>query len=199
MKQKISILIIALLVALYAAFDNLQALAQQTACYGAQGGTVQTAASGCEYEFQSGSILDVQASATATFANNPSFTGNPTFSNMTGSGTFTTSDLNVTDDATISSTLVYSQQTALTVTDGGTITPTGTYQLLTAAGAVGASVSTSCTAGSIFHFENTANQTITITDTGNIVLAGNAALGQYDTLTVICDGTRVVELARANN
>jgi hypothetical protein len=73
MKQKIiTYSIVIFLVALVFA---LPTIAQQTACYGAQGGTLQTAASGCEYEFQSGSILDVQAGATVSLAAAVSSTG----------------------------------------------------------------------------------------------------------------------------
>lgn len=69
MKQKLSLVIVGLLFALYAllAFAVQWADAQQTACYGAQGGTVQTAASGCEYEFRAGSVLDVQSGATVVW------------------------------------------------------------------------------------------------------------------------------------
>jgi len=59
------------LLLLAAVFVNLKVdrLAAQynTACYTAQGGEMQVAGSGCEYEFLSGSTLDVQTS-NATFA-----------------------------------------------------------------------------------------------------------------------------------
>lgn len=35
----------------------------QTACYGTQGGALNVAASGCEYEFQAGSVIDTQGNA----------------------------------------------------------------------------------------------------------------------------------------
>lgn len=92
-------------------------------------------------------------------------------------------------------------QTAITVTDGGVITPTGAYQPLTAAGSVGSTLG-GCSAGNagkITRFVNTVAQSIIITDTGNTVLASTYTMGQYDTLTTICDGTRQIELARSNN
>lgn len=92
-------------------------------------------------------------------------------------------------------------QGALTVTDGGTITATGSYQPLTAAGAVGATLGgcAASNAGQVTTFINAGGQTITITDTGTTVLGGNAALGQYDTLVVWCDGTRQIQIAKADN
>lgn len=95
MKQKISLIIVGLLFALYGVmfFTIQQTSAQQTACYGQQGGEKQYAASGCEYEFQSGSILDIQSGATVTFANAPSYTGgqsvSPNMSVNSGAGTAT--------------------------------------------------------------------------------------------------------------
>jgi len=63
----------AALAVMLSGFALMSANAQQTACYGTQGGLLQVAASGCEYEFRSGSTLDLQngtivnlASLTAT-------------------------------------------------------------------------------------------------------------------------------------
>jgi len=46
-----------------------------SACYNASGGALRVAGSGCEFEFQSGSTIDVQSGTTATFANLPVFSG----------------------------------------------------------------------------------------------------------------------------
>ena len=46
---------------------------------------------------------------------------------------------------------------------------------------------------------NNSNTTITISDTGTLKLSGNIALGQYDTLVLISDGTNWVQLATTNN
>lgn len=113
---------------------------------------------------------------------------------------------NVTTDGTFSADGTISGQgglnlipgTAITVTDGSTITPTTAIQELTAAGNVGAALA-ACGDGQVQTFVNLSNVTITITDTGTIHLAGNAALGQYDSLTVVGSGVRCIEIARANN
>lgn len=73
LKDKLCILGIAFFLALFVAYPTI---AQQTACYGAQGGVKQTAASGCEYEFQSGSTLDIQTGATVSFGDMPEIGSN---------------------------------------------------------------------------------------------------------------------------
>lgn len=113
---------------------------------------------------------------------------------------------NVSTDGTFSADGTISGQAGLslipgasiTVTDGGIITPTTAIQELTAAGSVGAELA-ACGDGQVQTFVNLSNQTITITDTGTVHLAGNAALGQYDSLTVVGSGVRCIEIARANN
>lgn len=54
-------------------------------------------------------------------------------------------------------------------------------------------------AGQIVCVWNTGSQTLTIVDTGDQVLAGNAALGQYDTLCFVSDGTRLMQIAKTDN
>ena len=113
---------------------------------------------------------------------------------------------NVTTDGTFSADGTITTQgnlylipgTAITVTDGSTITPTTAIQELASAGNVGAALA-SCGDGQVLVLVNTTNTTITITDTGTIRLAGNAALGQWDSLTVVGSGVTCVEVARANN
>jgi len=46
---------------------------------------------------------------------------------------------------------------------------------------------------------NTAAQDVLIQDTANQVLSADITLNQYDTLTLLFDGTRWLELARSNN
>lgn len=92
-----------------------------------------------------------------------------------------------------------SPQSALTVTAGGTVSPQGSYQPLTAAGAVGTSSITAGSAGDVVVFVNTSSNTITFTDTGTLKLSGNAALAQYDTLTLLADGTNWVEIGQTDN
>jgi len=96
---------------------------------------------------------------------------------------------------TLADYLVIEAQTAITVTEGGVVTPTGSYQPLQASGDVSGTLGVCGTAGREVIFINTVAQTIIITEGGNTVLSGNASLGQYDALTVFCDGTRWVQIA----
>lgn len=108
-------------------------------------------------------------------------------------------DLTVTDDATVTDLFV-AQQTAQTITAGGTITPTGTYHQITAAAARGtSSVAGVSTAGRVVVLVNVGSNTITLTDTGTLKLTGNIALGQYDSLGLISDGTNWIQISTANN
>lgn len=90
-------------------------------------------------------------------------------------------------------------QTAISVTASSIVTPTGSYQPLQSGGAVTATMSSGCTAGRVARLINTVNQTITISETSTSQMAGNFALGQYDSISFECDGTYWVELARSNN
>lgn len=87
----------------------------------------------------------------------------------------------------------------VTVTTDGTITPTGSYQPLSSSGNVQTASITAGTAGDILFLVNTANTTITISDTGTLKLGGNRALGQYDSLTLMSDGTNWIERSYTNN
>jgi hypothetical protein len=118
---------------------------------------------------------------------------------MAGGMTFSDGDLTVADD------LIVAAQTALTVTDGSPITPTGSLQLLTAAGEVTPTVAildadgVTFTTGTMLWLVNTANQTINLADGGNVKLTAAGAMGQYDTLSLVFDGTYWLEVARADN
>lgn len=89
----------------------------------------------------------------------------------------------------------------ISVTAGAIITPTAAFQLLEAAGSLSSGeISNSCSSGQLVTLMNTANVTITIPDSGENILSAAAALGQWDTLTVICyAGTKWFEVARSNN
>jgi hypothetical protein len=94
-------------------------------------------------------------------------------------------------------------QTTYAVTSGATIAPTGSYMRLSATANVAASGTTAISdgtyAGQLLVFENTVTYTITISDTANTQMSGATVLGQYDTLTLIWNGSDWVELAQANN
>ena len=89
-------------------------------------------------------------------------------------------------------------QTTLTVTDTDQIDPYGSFQPLTAVGTstCGLTIGSS---GDFLYLVNTSAESIIITDQTTVALAGNATLGQYDSLYLICDGTRWIELSRSNN
>jgi hypothetical protein len=51
------------------------------------------------------------------------------------------------------------------------------------------------TAGDVLTLVNIGSNAITITDTGTLKLSGNAALGQYDSVTLLSDGTNWIQVA----
>lgn len=109
-------------------------------------------------------------------------------------------DLTVTDQAVVGK-IRYTRGTTQTLTADATITDTATYLPITAAGAIGTSGIASATsvAGDILILTNVGSNAIVITDTGNTVLTGNITLGQFDTLGLVFDGVRWVQLYTANN
>lgn len=89
--------------------------------------------------------------------------------------------------------------TTVVVTTDGTITPAASYQPLSSSGNVQTASIAAGTAGDVLYLINTSNTTITISDTGTLKLGGNRALGQYDTLTLMSDGTNWIERSFTNN
>lgn len=88
----------------------------------------------------------------------------------------------------------------ITVTNGAAFVPTASYQPIVSAGTVTPTISTSgADAGDVVRLVVTSNTTINLADTGNQVLSAAFAMGQYDTLTVVFDGTRWIEWSRSNN
>lgn len=93
------------------------------------------------------------------------------------------------------------QRATLTVTMNGTVNPTGTHQRLTAAGTVatsGANITVK-PAGTLLILNNVGSNTITFTETGTLISAGNIALGAGDSATLISDGTNWRQTAGSNN
>lgn len=128
-----------------------------------------------------------------------------TAADLTASDDITaTDDLVVGDDLTVGDNLyladlIASTYTTVTVTPGSTITPTGMYQLITSATNAGTSAIANPTAGRVVVLVNVGSNTITLTDTGTLKLTGNIALGQYDSLGLISDGTNWIQISTANN
>jgi hypothetical protein len=94
---------------------------------------------------------------------------------------------------------VLSTATSITVTTAA-FTPLGTYQPIAAAGTVTPTISTSgFTAGTLLRLVNTSAQSIVFVDTSTLMLTGDITLGQYDTLSLVFDGTNWIELSTSNN
>jgi len=115
-------------------------------------------------------------------------------------------DLTVGDDLTVNDLATVGKIRATrgatqTLTFGSVITDVATFQPISAAGAIGLSgiATVTSVAGDILILENVVNQAITISDTGITMLSGNIALGQYDTLGLVYDGTNWVQLFTTNN
>jgi len=107
-------------------------------------------------------------------------------------------NLAVTGDTALAADLNLAPQTAISVTNGGIITPTGALQRLTSAGNVTATLAAPA-AGQVIVLFNSSSTTITIEDTTGQALSANAALGQWDTLTIVGYGNSFYEVARSNN
>jgi hypothetical protein len=137
--------------------------------------------------------LDVQGGA-ITLQNDETI-GNA----VNGTIVMTADNVDVSGDMVVSLFGRFERQAPIEATAGGTITPTGTYQPITSTGNIGLSDLVPTTAGDLLILINESDTTITITDTATTMLSGNIALGQYDSLTLFCDGTNWVELATTNN
>jgi len=92
-------------------------------------------------------------------------------------------------------------RTAITITTNGWLTSTGTYQRITAAGTVatsGAKIAVK-PAGTILILVNSGSNSITFTETGTLISAGNIVLAAGDSATLISDGTSYYEIGASNN
>lgn len=92
-------------------------------------------------------------------------------------------------------------RTAISVTTSAFITPTGTFQQLESFGSVatsGASIDV-LPAGTILHLVNVGSGTITFTETGTLISAGNIVLGPEDSATLISDGESYRQIGASNN
>lgn len=149
-------------------------------------------------------LLSVTTIAAQTFPKNPmdwvmaKRLTVATISTLTGNVT-TGADLTVGDDIAVTGDLVLTPATPISVTMNATITPLGSYQPLTSAGTVNTASITVGAAGTVLTLVNSANTSIVFTDTGTLKLTGNITLGQYDTLTLVSDGTNWVMRSTANN
>jgi hypothetical protein len=113
-------------------------------------------------------------------------------------------DITLSDDLTgvdllTASKIRATKGTTQTITASAPITSVATFQPISAAGNIGTSAIAAGTAGDLLVIENIANVSIVITDENTTMLTGNITLGQYDTLSLIYDGTNWVQLTTANN
>lgn len=93
-------------------------------------------------------------------------------------------------------------RTAIVVTMNGTVNSTGTNQSISATFPAKATSGASITvkpAGTILILTNVATNTITFTETGTLISAGNIVLGQNDSATLKSDGTNWTQIAASNN
>lgn len=93
------------------------------------------------------------------------------------------------------------QRTVIVVTDNATVNPTGTNQVISSTAAVGTSGAniTVKPSGTILILRNVGSNTITFTETGTLVSAGNIALGANDSATLVSNGTNWYQIAASNN
>lgn len=118
-----------------------------------------------------------------------------------------TDDLIVGDDATVSDDATVTDDLTvvgdLTLTPGATetigydeqIDPVASVHRITAAAARGTDNIAAGTAGDVLVLLNVGAQTITLTDTGTLLLSGNAALGANDSIVLLSDGTNWIQIA----
>lgn len=143
---------------------------------------------------------DLTVTDDASVGGNLSVTGTSTFTGAADAvAAFTAGS--VDSDAGIELTTFFDidASTVISPTDGGIITPTGTFQLLSSAGTVTPTIAVNADAGTLLILTNTTDTTINIADSGTTMLSAAAALGQYDTLVLISDGTNWLELAVTDN
>ncbi|MFN8468597.1 MAG: hypothetical protein U0X20_23765 [Caldilineaceae bacterium] len=122
-----------------------------------------------------------------TMSDNLTVTGIATMANMTSTGTVAETFLRLNPGTT------------QVLTFDSTLTPLASNQPISAAGNIGTSSIISKPAGTILRIVNVSNTTITFTDTGSLLLAGNVALGQNDTLMLLSDGTNWLQMGTSNN
>lgn len=148
-----------------------------------------------------GAISTTAGLAAASVTSSGGITGTTgSFSGVVSTGALSvTGAVNNTTTQIVGTFLILTPATVITVTDGSIITPTTTYQPLAAAGAVGTASIAVKPIGTLLRLINTSAQTITITDTGTLVLSADIALGQYDTLLLLSDGVNWIQVATSNN
>lgn len=152
------------------------------------------------FTMTTGSILNSQGPVTVT--DSLKVTGPAVFdAGLTSSNSITaTGNVTATGNMQVGTWGIYQPQTAIAVSHLSYITPTGTYQQLSAVASVQTANLAAMPIGYLLVLENvSASYTITISDTGTIMLSADWAGTQYDTLALISDGTNWIEVDRSTN
>jgi hypothetical protein len=110
-----------------------------------------------------------------------------------------TGAINSAAGVTAGTFLVLTKAANVSVVADSTITPLASYQPITAAATCGTASIAPLAAGTVLRLINVGSNTITITDTGTLMLSGDIALGQYDSLLLLSDGTNWVQMGTSNN
>jgi len=139
------------------------------------------------------------ATGDTTVAGNLAVSGSTVNGGVIGNNTAITGTLTVTGTshligaATFDGMPVFSSGGAIPTTVGLYITPTALLWTLTPGGNVEVTMA-ACTSGQSTVLYDAANFAIVITDTGNFVGAGDQTLGQYDTLPLVCIGSKWIQV-----
>lgn len=152
------------------------------------------------------------AGAAATADGGSRAVGDSNFTNVVASGNMAmtgtlyaggaatlNSSASVGTNLTVDEWLILDPADTITITQGATLTAEASYQPITAAGAVSFGAITAETAGTFLRLINVGSNTITISDTGTLKLSGNIALGQYDSLALLSDGTNWIQMGTSDN
>jgi hypothetical protein len=116
--------------------------------------------------------------------------------NATAAGTFAVNGASLT----IANDLAIARQTAIAVTEGSIITPTGTFQELTASGAVAATLADPATAGEVVILFNSTAFAITLADGAGRYFANDIVLDAYDSAILVSTAQGSwMEISRSNN
>lgn len=158
---------------------------------------------GCAPKTEGGDILGLpkQASGVRGLANVPCYVDQGGASIIVGSGCTIEVDsggMMSFDGGIIKGHHILGTATPATVVSGTALAPGAARQPVSIATA-GTVPLTIPSAGVTVCIWNTGSQAVTIADSGNQVLAGNFAMGQYDVLCGFSDGTRFIEINRSNN
>lgn len=162
--------------------------AQNVDCYMQQGGAKFVCDNGGEIELQTGAVLDIQSGATASI------------DDLTiADDLIVADDFTLTDDGTVAGTIRYTPSTTQTITMNGAIAATSAVNLLSSAGTVNTSNVGCGSNGDLVTYINVGAQSIVISDTSTLKLAGNITLGATDSLTLQNVWNNCIQVSQANN